>query len=67
MILLAGLGATAAALARLAIGGFAPDGHVPLAVLAAYASGLVVIMFTGRPAAGSAPTARKPPRPQLAG
>ncbi len=67
VLLLAGLAAVVPALTRLAIGGFAPGGHPPLAVLAAYACGLVVILFTGHPATGGAPRAHRAPRPRLTG
>jgi hypothetical protein len=35
-------------LARLAITGFAPGGHLPVLVLAAFAVGLAVTVLTGR-------------------
>jgi fucose 4-O-acetylase-like acetyltransferase len=58
VLLLAGLAASAAGLARLAIGGFAPGGHVPALVLAACVAGLVAVVFTGRaPAEGGGPRA----------
>ncbi|MFI7300978.1 hypothetical protein [Streptomyces sp. NPDC050121] len=47
--LLCGLGAAGLALARLAIGGFAPDGHLPAVVLAGCACGLLVALFSVRP------------------
>src|SRR6266568_464002 len=50
VLLLAALAAVVPALARLAIGGFAPGGDIPLTVLAAYAGGLSVMLFSGRPA-----------------
>jgi hypothetical protein len=43
-----GLAATVPALARLAIGGFAPGGQLPPLVLAAYACGLALILLSGR-------------------
>ena len=43
VLLLAGLAAVSGALARLAIAGFAPGGHVPAAILAVYACGLTLI------------------------
>jgi len=46
-ILLAGLAAVMAGLARLAIAGFAPAGRVPALVLAACATGLVAVFCTG--------------------
>jgi len=47
-LLLLGLAASMAGLARLAIAGFAPGGHLPVPVLAACAAGLVATLFTGR-------------------
>jgi len=46
-ILLAGLTASMAGLARLAIAGFAPGGHVPVVVLATCAAGLIATFCTG--------------------
>lgn len=48
-ILLAGLAAVTLGLARLAIAGLAPGGHLPLLVLAAFAAGLLAIFCTGHP------------------
>ncbi|MGH3218231.1 MAG: acyltransferase family protein [Streptosporangiaceae bacterium] len=48
IIVLAGCIAAAVGLARLAIAGFAPDGRLPLLVLAAYAAGLVVVAAAPR-------------------
>jgi hypothetical protein len=65
VLLLAGIAASAAGLARLAIGGFAPAGHVPAVVLAACAAGLVATLFTGRaPAEGAEPRTLRPDAPQ---
>ena len=47
-LLLAGIAVSSVGLVRLAIGGFAPDGHPPGLVLAACAAGLVATLFTGR-------------------
>jgi hypothetical protein len=44
-----GLAAAGSALARLAIGGFAPGGHLPAVVLAVYAGGLLAALFSVRP------------------
>lgn len=54
VLLLCGLGVEVPALVRLAIGGFAPGGHLPLLVLAIYASGLLAALFSGRPSQGPA-------------
>jgi fucose 4-O-acetylase-like acetyltransferase len=48
VLLVLGLTASMSGLARLAIGGFAPAGRLPVAVLATFAVGLACIMFTGR-------------------
>jgi len=65
VLLLAGIAASAAGLARLAIGGFAPGGHVPALVLATCAAGLAATLFTGRaPAGGAEPRALRPDAPQ---
>jgi len=65
VLLVAGLAASAAGLARLAIGGFAPGGHLPTLVLAACAVGLVATLLTGRaPAEGAQPRALHPDAPQ---
>lgn len=48
-LLLAGLAAAMIGLARLAIAGFAPGGHLPALVLAALAAGLTAIVLTGHP------------------
>jgi fucose 4-O-acetylase-like acetyltransferase len=47
-VLVAGTAAAMAGLARLAIAGFAPGGHLPALVLAAYAAGLIGMLLTGR-------------------
>ena len=65
VLLLAGIAASAAGLARLAIGGFAPAGHVPAVVLAACTAGLVATLFTGRaPAEGAESRTLRPDAPQ---
>ena len=65
VLLVLGLAASMAGLARLAIAGFAPDGHLPVLVLAACATGLAATLFTGRaPAAGAEPRALRPQQPQ---
>ena len=48
LLLPAGLIAASVALARLAIGGFAPAGHVPVWTLLLGALGLVATLFSGR-------------------
>lgn len=48
-ILLAGLVAAMLGLTRLAIGGLAPGGHLPLLALAAFAAGLLATFCTGHP------------------
>ena len=64
VLLVAGLAASAAGLARLAIGGFAPGGHLPALVLAACAVGLVATLFAGRaPAEGAEPRTLRPDAP----
>ena len=51
-------------LARLAIAGFAPDGHLPALVLAACAAGLAATLLTGRaPAQDAGPQALRPQVP----
>ena len=50
VLMVLGMAAAMTALARLAIGGFAPSGHPPLAVLAAYTCGLLLTLFSGHPA-----------------
>ncbi len=65
VLLVLGLAASMAGLARLAIAGFAPDGHLPALVLAACATGLAATLFTGRArAAGAEPRALRPQQPQ---
>jgi len=65
VLLVLGLAASMAGLARLAIAGFAPDGHLPVLVLAACATGLAATLFTGRaPAAGAESRALRPQQPQ---
>jgi fucose 4-O-acetylase-like acetyltransferase len=66
-LLVVATAAAMAGLARLAIAGFAPGGHLPAGVLAAYAAGLVGTLLTGRrPPPRARPQARKPPHPESA-
>jgi len=64
-ILAVGLAAVMVGLARLAIAGFAPAGSLPILVLAAYTTGLLLTLLSGRPPrAGIAATLMEPrPRP----
>ena len=48
VLLLLGVAASMVGLARLAITGFAPAGHLPALVLAACGAGLLATLFTGR-------------------
>ncbi|GGS02847.1 hypothetical protein GCM10010269_47180 [Streptomyces humidus] len=59
--LLCGLGAAGLALARLAIGGFAPDGHLPAVVLAVHACGLVALCSVRPPSQDTAVGSRSAP------
>jgi fucose 4-O-acetylase-like acetyltransferase len=64
VLLVTGIAAAGVGLARLAIGGFAPGGHLPALVLAACTAGLVAALFTGRaPAPGAEPRALRPEEP----
>ena len=54
VLLLVGLAASMFGLARLAIAGFAPGGHLPALALAACAVGLGATLLTGRAPAGGA-------------
>jgi hypothetical protein len=56
--LLGGCIAAAVGLARLAIAGFAPDGRLPLLVLAAYAVGLAAVAAAPRLARPAEPGER---------
>lgn len=49
----AGTGALAAALARLAVAGFLPDGRLPWLTLGTYAGGSVLVLLAGSRARGS--------------
>ena len=49
-------GALAAALARLAVDGFLPDGRLPWPVLGTYAGGLASVLLAGSRPAGQAGT-----------
>lgn len=62
-ILLVGLAAVMFGLARLAIAGLAPGGHLPLLALAAFAAGLLATFCTGHPSSveGRARPASWPP------
>jgi fucose 4-O-acetylase-like acetyltransferase len=56
VVVLAGCVAAGVGIARIAIAGFAPDGRLPLLVLAVYAVGLVAVAAPGlRPRPGSDP------------
>ncbi|MGW2182285.1 hypothetical protein ACWCXX_30120 [Streptomyces sp. NPDC001732] len=52
VLVLCALGAVVPALTRLAIGGFAPSGHVPVLLLTTYACGLLAALYSGRPSVG---------------
>jgi len=65
VLLVFGIAASAVGLARLAIGGFAPGGHLPVIVLIICAAGLAATLFTGRaPPASAEPQALRPQMPQ---
>ena len=64
VLLLAGLAASMFGLARLAIGGLAPGGQLPVLALAACAAGLTATLFTGRPAERAAPQGLNREQPQ---
>lgn len=49
VLIVLGMAAIMTALARLAIGGFAPAGHLPVLVLTAYACGLLLTLLSGHP------------------
>ncbi len=54
VLLVLGLAASMFGLARLAIAGFAPGGHLPITALAACLAGLIATLLTGRaPATGA--------------
>ncbi len=59
-VLAAGLAATAFGLTKLAIGGFAPGGRLPVLVLGAYAGGLMLTLLSGPPSPGHGPRPRRP-------
>lgn len=62
VLLVAGTAAAMVGVTRLAIAGFAPDGHLPALVLAACAAGLIGTLLTGRPPPRHAgPQALRPP------
>jgi fucose 4-O-acetylase-like acetyltransferase len=60
-ILLLGIAAAMVGLAKLAISGFAPDGTVPLPVLAAVACGVIGTLLSGRPPPRADSSAPVPP------
>ena len=65
VLLLFGIAASMVGLARLAIAGFAPGGHLPGLVLTICAAGLVATLLTGRaPAEAAEPQAVRPEGPQ---
>jgi len=64
VLLLAGLAASMFGMARLAIGGLAPGGQLPVLALAACAAGLTATLFTGRPAERAAPQGLNREQPQ---
>src|SRR5579859_7006818 len=66
VLLVAGAAAAMTGLARLAIAGFAPGGHLPALVLAAYAAGLIGMLLTGRPPPRRARPQALPPGPESA-
>jgi hypothetical protein len=64
VLLLLGIAASMVGLARLAIAGFAPGGHLPALVLAACGAGLLATLFTGRaPPEAARPQALHPEAP----
>jgi hypothetical protein len=65
VLLVFGLAASMVSLARLAIAGFAPGGHLPVLVLTVCAAGLIATLLTGRAPAGAAePHTVRPQGPQ---
>ena len=60
MLLVLGIAASMVGLAKLAIAGFAPGGHLPVLVLTACAAGLLATLFT------AAPRPKKPGRKRSA-
>lgn len=52
-LLLTGIAAASLAITELAISGFAPDGSLPLLILACFAGGLVLTLLSGRPESGA--------------
>jgi hypothetical protein len=60
VLLVLGIAASMVGLARLAIAGFAPGGHLPVLVLTACAAGLLATLFT------AAPRPKKPGRKRSA-
>jgi hypothetical protein len=46
---------TGYALARLAVGGFAPSGHLAIGPLATYATGMIALWLAGSPAPAGSP------------
>jgi len=65
VLLVFGIAASMVGLARLAIAGFAPGGHLPGLVLTICAAGLVTTLLTGRAPTGTAePQTVRPEGPQ---
>ena len=62
-LLSAGLAAAMAALARLAIGGFAPGGHPAVVPAAILAGGILAVLLSGHPPAGDSGTPSRPGHP----
>ncbi len=60
--LAAGIALVMLALARVAIAGFAPDGHVPWLVLAVYTGGLLLTLLSGGRDPGAGAPTRAPER-----
>jgi hypothetical protein len=56
VLILLGVAATTFTLARVTINGFAPDGELPVAVLAGYAAGLGLTVISGYPPGRSSPS-----------
>jgi hypothetical protein len=67
VLLLCGIAAAMLALARLALAGFAPGGHPPLLVLAAYGCGLMVMLLSGQPPPSGIVTGAQTPQPRPTG
>ncbi|MEU6775028.1 acyltransferase [Streptomyces sp. NPDC046759] len=63
-LVLCGLAAAGVALARLAIGGFAPGGHLALVPSAGCVCGLTMVLCSGRPEPRDPPERDTPPSPR---